>query len=99
MKVEVVYALPERACVKCMELAPGASVAEALALTAIDSAFAGIDFSRAVVGIFGKLATRERLLEEGDRIEIYRPLQNDPKSARRERARTAVAGLSKSGRS
>jgi len=39
------------------------------------------------VGIFGEPCTRERPLQAGDRIELYVPLQVDPKAARRARAR------------
>ncbi|MGP1630124.1 MAG: RnfH family protein [Giesbergeria sp.] len=38
-----------------------------------------------VVGIWGKAAPLTRLLRDGDRVEIYRPLRVDPKTARRER--------------
>ena len=39
------------------------------------------------VGIFAKLVTRDTYLKSGDRIEIYRPLQYDPKENRRKRAK------------
>jgi putative ubiquitin-RnfH superfamily antitoxin RatB of RatAB toxin-antitoxin module len=38
------------------------------------------------VGIFGKLVHRDHALNDGDRIEIYRPLMEEPKLARRARA-------------
>ena len=39
------------------------------------------------VGVFGRLATWETKLADGDRVEIYRPLQIDPKVARRMRVK------------
>jgi uncharacterized protein len=36
-------------------------------------------------GVFGQKKSLEDLLEEGDRLEIYRPLSQDPKTARLER--------------
>ena len=39
------------------------------------------------IGIFGKRVTLDKILKEGDRIEIYRPLIRDPKEARRLRAK------------
>ena len=36
-------------------------------------------------GIWGRLANAEHLLQDGDRLEFYRPLKVDPKIARRER--------------
>ena len=36
--------------------------------------------------VFGVLADRSTVLREGDRVELLRPLQVDPKEARRRRA-------------
>ncbi len=46
------------------------------------------------VGIWGRRVPLDRVLQDGDRVELYRPLKVDPKVARRERfdrqgARTA----------
>lgn len=41
---------------------------------------------RAGVGIFGEAVSETRILNEGDRIELYDDLPRDPKLARRERA-------------
>jgi len=43
-------------------------------------------FEDAPLGIFGKAVKDSHILREGDRVEIYRPLQADPKEARRKRA-------------
>jgi putative ubiquitin-RnfH superfamily antitoxin RatB of RatAB toxin-antitoxin module len=48
------------------------------------------------VGVWGRKARLDHVLREGDRVEIYRPLQIDPKLARRERFRkqgVRAAGL------
>jgi putative ubiquitin-RnfH superfamily antitoxin RatB of RatAB toxin-antitoxin module len=37
--------------------------------------------------VFGKAVSADQGLGEGDRVEIYRPLTADPKTARRQRAR------------
>ena len=42
-----------------------------------------IDANRPVLGIFGRRVTPDTALQDGDRVEIYRPLINDPKEARR----------------
>ncbi|MCO5103858.1 MAG: RnfH family protein [Burkholderiaceae bacterium] len=39
----------------------------------------------AAAGVWGRVAPLARLLCDGDRVEIYRPLTVDPKVARRER--------------
>ena len=87
IRVEVVYALPQRAVVKVFRLPAPATVADALARAAADPDFGGIDIAHAAVGVFGRLARPEQLLKEGDRIEIYRALAIDPKAARRARAK------------
>jgi uncharacterized protein len=84
--VEVVYAEPQRAIIKALRLAPGSRIADALRLAAADSRFAGIDLGNSALGIFGKPAQPDHPLQQGDRIEIYRPLTADPKLARRARA-------------
>ena len=50
-----------------------------------------IDMTVNRVGIFGRLCHVDSVLEDGDRIEIYRPLHEDPKAMRRKRARLQVA--------
>ena len=39
------------------------------------------------VGIFAKIVTLETAVKSGDRVEVYRALQVDPKEKRRQRAR------------
>jgi hypothetical protein len=102
--VEVVCALPERAIIKAYRVSSPATVADALALAAADPDFSGIDVIGSPVGIFGASAAPGRVLQPGDRVEIYRALAADPKQARRERvqrARSQRPGdrASKSGRS
>lgn len=45
------------------------------------------EWATGVTGIFGEVCDRSRRIESGDRIELYRPLEVDPKEARRARAR------------
>jgi putative ubiquitin-RnfH superfamily antitoxin RatB of RatAB toxin-antitoxin module len=85
--IEIVYAQPQRAIVKLLKMAPGSLVGDALVQAAREAEFFGLDLASAPVGIFGKLARREQTLKDGDRIEIYRPLMEEPKAARRTRSR------------
>jgi uncharacterized protein len=96
IRVEIVYAEPQRSVVKTLNLAQGALIADALSLVAADQDFLDIDLVGSAVGIFGKVAHRDQPLKDGDRIEIYRPLLEEPKLARRKRASRKA---SKSGRS
>ena len=78
LRVEVVDARRDGARVIEVELPAGALVRDALAAS-------GLKASQ--VGIFGRKATLETRLADGDRVELYRPLAVDPKEARRRRAR------------
>lgn len=46
-----------------------------------------IPWDTAPVGIFGELCDRGAVPADGDRIELYRPLQKDPRERRREQVR------------
>ncbi len=87
--IEVAYAEPHRAIVKTYRLTLPATVGDALRLAAADPEFVGIDLAGSTVGIFGRVSAAGQILADGDRVEIYRPLAADPKSARRARAREA----------
>lgn len=89
IEVEVVYALPRRAHRLTLALPAGATVADALAAAADRVPFDGLDLEAAPVGVFGDRVERDRPLENGDRVEIYRPLTIDPREARRRRVRAA----------
>lgn len=81
LRVEVVCARPGGADVVEVRLPAGATVRDAVLAAGI----AGVDLQS--VGIFGKRVSADSQLTEGDRVEIYRPLNLDPKEARRRRAR------------
>ncbi len=85
LNVEVVYALSEMAHTANLTLPPGATVAQALALLADREPFASLDLQQLPVGIYGERVDAGRVLADGDRIELYRPLQADPREARRQR--------------
>jgi uncharacterized protein len=87
INIEIVYAQTQSSIEKSLKMPQGARIADALAQAASDQEFSGVDLANAAVGIFGKAAPRDQLLKEGDRIEIYRPLLEEPKLARRKLAR------------
>ena len=86
LRVEVVYALPERQHVVSVRLPAGATVAEAIATSGICGQHPEIELARQAIGVFGRRVSLERLLRHDDRVEIYRPLAADPKTSRRRRA-------------
>ena len=86
LRVEVVYAGRLTQGAVLVELAPGTSVGGAIEASGLLARFPEIDLAGQKVGIHGKVTALDALPADGDRIEIYRPLQIDPKEARRLRA-------------
>ena len=86
MRVEVVYALPDRQELIEVELPPGATAADAVRASGLADRYPAIDPDRGPFGIFARRCAPTQPLRDGDRVEIYRPLRVDPKQARRGRA-------------
>lgn len=85
MKIEVVYALPERQFSRDVELPAGATAADALRASGLIEAIAEIS-ADSPLGVYGERVDPDAVLRDGDRLEIYRPLLLDPMQARRLRA-------------
>ncbi len=89
IQVEVAYALPEQQWVLVVDLTQPATVAYALDAVAGLEPFAGLDLGTMPVGVFGEVVERSQQLQALDRVELYRSLHQDPKTARRLRAQRA----------
>jgi|LNFM01.1.fsa_nt_gb putative ubiquitin-RnfH superfamily antitoxin RatB of RatAB toxin-antitoxin module len=85
MNVTVVYALPGRQLKFELEMAEGATVADAIRQSGLEFEFPEISKTEAVTGIHGVVVSRHVSLSDGDRVEIYRPLLIGAKEARRAR--------------
>ncbi|WP_341959979.1 RnfH family protein [Pseudomonas sp. RC10] len=92
IRVEVVYATAERQALIALEVPAGTTVFGAVEASGIAEQFVGLDVTHCPMGLFGKVVSdpQTRQLEEGDRVEIYRPLLADPKEVRRLRAEKAA---------
>lgn len=66
-------------------LREGATVRDALQASGLAGSMSSGELRGAGTGVWGRKASLEQVLREGDRVELYRPLQVDPKLARRER--------------
>lgn len=84
--VEVAYATPAKQIILECRVEPGTSARDAVAVSGIEQHFPEIDLENCDLGIFGKIIAADYELQDGDRIEIYRPLIADPKEIRRQRA-------------
>ena len=89
--IEVGYAKPDDQLLLSLDVDEGTTLEDAVKLSGILERYPEIDFETVKMGIFGKVAKRDVVLKEGDRIELYRPLIADPKAARQKRADKAAA--------
>ena len=91
MRVEVVLAWPRRFESVALDVSEGTTVGEAIELSGL--ALDGV----VAFALHGVRVEREAALREGDRIELLRPLQADPKDARRRRAARPKPGAGPAG--
>lgn len=89
LAVQVVFARADEQEIIPLRVPRGATVRAAIERSRILDRYAEIDLAVNRVGIFGSLRELGDPVQEGDRIEIYRPLQVDPKDARRRKAAAA----------
>lgn len=95
IKIEIVYALPQYLFFKQVIAPSNITVEHAITLSEFHKLFPDIDWVSQKIGIFGKLTTLDAVLQDNDRVEIYRPLRCDPKDNRRIRYKNKTARLSK----
>lgn len=81
--VDVVLAWPRRHLHRELSLPVGATVGDAVAGAGYDEATMACVVA---IAVHGERVTRDTVLRDGDRVELLRPLQADPKDARRLRA-------------
>jgi putative ubiquitin-RnfH superfamily antitoxin RatB of RatAB toxin-antitoxin module len=86
--VTVAWAAPSVQELVRIELAAGARVRDAIARSGLVTAYA-LDPGALGVAVFGRRATLDTVLANGDRVEITRALAVDAKEARRRRAQSA----------
>jgi putative ubiquitin-RnfH superfamily antitoxin RatB of RatAB toxin-antitoxin module len=90
--VEVVHATPQRQVLLAVTLPAGSTVAQAIEQSGIRAHFPALAVDPDAVGIFGRKVPLDQVLQQGDRVEIYRPLQADPRESRRQRAAAGSVG-------
>lgn len=89
INVEIAYALPNKQAIVPVEVSQGTTALEAAEQSGIVDRFEGLSLEGAKLGIFGKAVPNTHVMSEGERVEIYRPLQADPKEVRKARAAEA----------
>jgi len=91
--VQVVLALPQQQQCLAMEVPKGTTAREAVLL----AEQAGLEFKdsevtaqTAALGIYSEAVSDAQALRDGDRVEIYRPLAQDPMVRRRQQAKASA---------
>jgi hypothetical protein len=82
--VEVVYATPAEQPIVKLAFRAGMSAAQAVEASGLCERFPEIEGHPLALGVFGVRVGLDHVLEPGDRVEICRPLQTDPRDLRRE---------------
>ncbi len=83
MRISIAYADPEAQFWHKLNLPDGATVRDAIEKSGVLGKYPQIDLEKQKVGVFGKVATLDTALNEGDRVEIYRGIIVDPRSVPR----------------
>lgn len=84
--IEVVYALPDRQRLVRLAVESGTTARSAALGSGLDQEFSELDLAACALGVFGRRVADDYELQSGDRLELYRPLRNEPREARRRRA-------------
>jgi len=98
LTIEVVYAAaPHDVRAVSLELQEGATLADAVRESGLLTGLSAEVADALKPGIWGRAATLDTRLREGDRVELTRGLRVDPKEARRQRyRRDGVRGKARS---
>jgi putative ubiquitin-RnfH superfamily antitoxin RatB of RatAB toxin-antitoxin module len=83
MNVGIVYATPKRQMSLKVSLDDGATVRQAIDRSGLLAKCPEIDLAETKVGVWGKVVDLDSVIEDGARIEVYRPITCDPKTVKR----------------
>ena len=81
--IEVVCALPERQCLRKLSVPAGTTAREAIGLAMLQGEFPELDLDSCQLGMFGRAVADGQFVRQGDRVEVYRALRNEPRERRR----------------
>ena len=84
--VEVVFAAADLQLHQILQVPLGATIRQVIDISGVAQQIPHFDLTHMKVGIFSQALDLDSIVQEADRIEIYRPLFQDPKEARRMRA-------------
>jgi putative ubiquitin-RnfH superfamily antitoxin RatB of RatAB toxin-antitoxin module len=85
-EIEVVFATSEKQSLETIVAAPGATVADVISMSNVLDPYPDQNRDDLAIGIWGRVVDEDQIVREGDRVELYRPLELDPREARRQLA-------------
>ncbi len=85
MNVRIAFAAADRFWQQQLDVPEGTTAGDALALSDFAREFPEYTDHWPALGVFGERCEATRILREGDRVELYRPLVFDPVESRRRR--------------
>jgi len=86
INVEVIYALPKEQITFTISVEQGTTAQQAIEASGILAKYPEIELNKNKLGVYSRLIKLDTVMEDGERIEIYRPLIADPKEMRKRRA-------------
>ena len=86
LDIEVACSSPERQLLVPLQLPRGSTARDAIRQSGLASVFPELDLAVAPLAVFGVQVADDYELQDGDRVDVLRPLQRDPRDARRELA-------------
>ncbi len=90
IQIEVVYGIPTSQKILALSIDSNMTIEEAINESGIKKFYDEIDLSINKVGIWNRAAKLTDIVDDLDRIEIYRPMIADPKEVRKRRAEKAI---------
>ena len=91
LQIEIVYGTPTKQELLALSVDEGTTVEDAIKISGILDMFSEIDLAVNKVGVWNHTVKLSQVVQDLDRIEIYRPLIADPKEVRKRRAEKAKA--------
>lgn len=85
MNVGVCYAESDRQLWMRLEVPDNCTIQETIDLSGVLKLYPEINLDSQKVGIFGKIASLDTPVKDGDRVEIYRQITVDPQTVQRRR--------------
>lgn len=85
-EIEVVFAESEKQALTVLVVTSGATIKEVVAMSGVLDQFPHQNRDELTFGVWGRVANDDQVVKDGDRVEVYRPLELDPREARRQLA-------------